>query len=110
MRVFSPQNAYSLIVPGLPTKYPGGAVSIDLGLGQLPTIDINPVAEGGISLVFPIAFDFNVAPEGSNASVTGFSFTAASNLTLTLNLTSAGTLSISGDVEYLGADGIPGLS
>ncbi len=90
-------------MPGLPAKYPGGAVSIEVSIGEVPALIIDTVS---ISTQWPLQFAFSVVPEGGSEPVMAFEFVANSNLTLALglNTTGNGTLVVTGTVDFLGAD------
>jgi len=96
---FNSTKAYSGIVPGFPTKYPGGTVSIALSIIDLPVLTMTPA---GITTQWPFQFSFLVVPAGQTTPVPAFEFVA--DATMALNITVAGTganLVFSGDLKYL---------
>ncbi len=66
------QSTWSSIVPGLPTKYPGGHVSLTASMTTLPSLDISAGGTGTIAGVFPFTFDFSVTPAGASTPVQAF--------------------------------------
>jgi len=106
---FNETSAYAGIVPGLPKAFPNGTVSAVLSLGALPDIEIN---QGGISMRWPLLASFEVSTPSQPAGQFAFDFTALANVTLTLNATSpaGGGFVVSGDLQYISSDLVPGNS
>jgi hypothetical protein len=100
--------SYSGIVPGLPTKFPDGVVSLTLSLGSVPTLDMGP---GAISTNWPFNIAFSVTPPGSTTATPAFAFVANSNISVSLAMkTTPSGLVLTGSLNFLNAELVPGPS
>ena len=101
-------STYSLMVPGLPQKYPGGHVALTLSLSKVPDLTMTPA---GIATNWPFDFAFSVTPAGSSSPVPAFDFVAACNISVSLAMAAGKAgLSLTGQLNYLSAVLTPGQS
>jgi hypothetical protein len=74
------QAPWALIVPGLPVKYPGGEVSLEVSLSSLPDIDMTADTNGTVALSLPFDFSFYVTPAGASQPVQAFAVSVDANM------------------------------
>lgn len=96
---------YGLIAPGMAAAFPGGgSVSLEISIGQVPTINIT---QQGIAAQALIPIEFVVSPTGGGKTANAFTVIADASFSLEIGVrqdpANPGSLVFNGTLAYLSA-------